>query len=63
LDAIASNERQALCEFCPQRDAMMRQVLKWAAPQPAFRYPRMLGKTAGDLDDPSSALQFFGLSQ
>jgi cytochrome o ubiquinol oxidase subunit II len=32
-------------------------------PQPAFRYPRMLGRTAGDLDAPSSALQFFGLSQ
>src|ERR1700726_969965 len=31
-------------------------------PQPAFRYPRMLGRTAGDLDAPSSALQFFGLS-
>ena len=32
-------------------------------PQPAFRYPRMLGRTTGDLDAPSSALQFFGLSQ
>jgi polyhydroxybutyrate depolymerase len=32
-------------------------------PQPAFRYPRMLGRTAGDLDAPSSALQFFELSQ
>ena len=32
-------------------------------PQPAFRFPRMLGRTAGDLDAPSSALQFFGLSQ
>ena len=32
-------------------------------PQSAFRYPRMLGRTAGDLDAPSSALQFFGLSQ
>src|ERR1700686_2538911 len=32
-------------------------------PQPAFRYPRMLGRTAGDLDAPSSALRFFGLSQ
>jgi polyhydroxybutyrate depolymerase len=31
--------------------------------QPAFRYPRMLGRTTGDLDAPSSALQFFGLSQ
>jgi polyhydroxybutyrate depolymerase len=31
-------------------------------PQPAFRYPRLLGRTAGDLDAPLSALQFFGLS-
>src|ERR1700692_2165594 len=32
-------------------------------PPPVFLYPRMLGKTSGDLDGASSALRFFGLLQ
>ncbi|MGH8460320.1 MAG: alpha/beta hydrolase family esterase [Stenotrophobium sp.] len=30
-------------------------------PQPAFRFPRLLGRTTGDLDAPKAALEFFGL--
>jgi polyhydroxybutyrate depolymerase len=31
-------------------------------PQPAFRFPRLVGRTTGDLDAPEAALQFFGLA-
>jgi len=30
-------------------------------PQPAFRFPRLLGRTGSDLDAPEAALQFFGI--
>jgi polyhydroxybutyrate depolymerase len=31
-------------------------------PQPAFRFPRLLGKITGDLDSPRTALLFFGIN-
>lgn len=30
-------------------------------PQPGFRFPRILGRTTGDLDAPAAAVDFFGL--
>jgi polyhydroxybutyrate depolymerase len=30
-------------------------------PQPAFRFPRLVGRTTGDLDGPAQAIQFFGI--
>jgi polyhydroxybutyrate depolymerase len=30
-------------------------------PQPVFRYPRLLGRTTGDLDGPTQAIAFFHL--